>query len=104
MVLNTPSHHRVHYGSNPLCIDRNHAGTLIIWDRLFGTFEPEQGAEDAPRFGLTRNIHTYNPATITFHEWADLWRDVRRAPNWATKLRYVFGRSGWRDEPLQQRP
>src|SRR5690348_12875952 len=57
-VLNTPAHHRVHHGSNPRYIDRNHAGTLIIWDRLFGTFEPEN-PHDAPRFGLTRNIYTY---------------------------------------------
>src|SRR6266481_4674543 len=56
MVLNTPSHHRVHHGSNPRCIDRNHAGTLILWDRLFGTLEPEEGGEDRPRFGLTKNI------------------------------------------------
>jgi sterol desaturase/sphingolipid hydroxylase (fatty acid hydroxylase superfamily) len=98
MVLNTPSHHRVHHGSNPRCIDRNHAGTLIVWDRLFGTFEPEEGAPDRPRFGLTKNIHTYNPARIAFHEWADLWRDVRRASSWSTKLRYVFAHPGWRPE------
>src|SRR6266481_5733370 len=59
-VLNTPSHHRVHHGSNPRYIDRNHGGTLIIWDKLFGSFEPENPA-DPPRFGLTQNIGTYNP-------------------------------------------
>jgi sterol desaturase/sphingolipid hydroxylase (fatty acid hydroxylase superfamily) len=98
-VLNTPSHHRVHHGSNRRYIDRNHAGTLIIWDRLFGSFEPEDIA-DRPRFGLTKNIGTYNPVRIAFHEWADIWRDVRRAPGWSNKLRYIFGRPGWRhDEP-----
>ena len=100
-VLNTPSHHRVHHGSNARYIDRNHAGTLIIWDRLFGTFEPEDLA-DRPRYGLTKNIRTYNPARIAFHEWADIWRDVWQAPGWSKKLRYVFGRPGWRhDEPSQ---
>jgi len=104
MVLNTPSHHRVHHGSNPRCIDRNHAGTLIVWDRLLGTFEPEHGGLDRVRFGLTKNIHSYNPARIAFHEWADLWRDVRQAPDWAAKLRYVFGRPGWRHEESAASP
>ncbi len=94
-VLNTPSHHRVHHGANARYIDRNHAGTLIIWDRLFGTFEPED-EQDRPRFGLTKNIHTYNPARIALQEWGDLWRDARRAPGWSAKLGYIFGRPGWR--------
>ena len=94
-ILNTPSHHRVHHGSNARYIDRNHGGTLIVWDRLFGTFEPED-SQDRPRYGLTTNIQTYNPVRIAFHEWADLWRDVRTAPGVRNKLRYVFGRPGWR--------
>jgi sterol desaturase/sphingolipid hydroxylase (fatty acid hydroxylase superfamily) len=94
IVLNTPSHHRVHHGANPKYIDRNHGGTLIIWDKLFGSFEPEDAA-DPPRYGLTKNIHTYNPVRIAFHEWVDIVRDVRRAPRWRNKLRYVFGRPGW---------
>jgi len=97
LVFNTRSHHRVHHGSNPRYIDRNHAGTLIVWDRLFGTFEPEN-RRDAPRFGLTKNIRTYNPVRIAFHEWADMWRDVRQAPGWPNKLRYVLGRPGWRHD------
>ena len=72
-VLNTPSHHRVHHGSNARYLDRNHGGTLIVWDRLFGTFEPEA---ETPVFGLTTNIGTYNPVRIAFHEWVDLWRAV----------------------------
>jgi hypothetical protein len=95
--MNTPSHHRVHHGSNPRYIDRNHAGSLIIWDRLFGTFEPEDPL-DLPRFGLTNNIHTYNPVRIAFHEWADLGRDVRDAPGWRNKLGYVLRRPGWRHD------
>jgi sterol desaturase/sphingolipid hydroxylase (fatty acid hydroxylase superfamily) len=103
LVLNTPSHHRVHHGSNSRYIDRNHAGTLIIWDRLFGTFEPEDSI-DKPRFGLTKNIRTYNPVRIAFHEWAGICRDVRTAPGWRNKLRYVFGHPGWRHDPGDQAP
>jgi sterol desaturase/sphingolipid hydroxylase (fatty acid hydroxylase superfamily) len=97
LVLNAPSHHRVHHGSNPRYIDRNHAGTLIVWDRLFKTFEGVD-AHDLPRFGLTKNIHTYNPVRIAVHEWVDLWRDLRQAPGWPNKLRYIFGRPGWRHD------
>lgn len=98
-VFNTPSHHRVHHGSNPRYIDRNHGGTLIIWDKLFGTFEPENPA-DPVRFGLTKNIETYNPVRIAFHEWVDMFRDAWRAPGWGNKLRYVFGNPGWRHEEI----
>ena len=96
-ILNTPSHHRVHHGSNPKYIDRNHAGTLIVWDKLFGTYEPEDPA-DAPRFGLTTNINTYNPVRIAFHEWVDMGHDVWNAPGWRNKLRYAFGNPAWRPE------
>lgn len=98
-VLNTPSHHRVHHGANPKYIDRNHGGTLIIWDKLFGTYEPEDPA-DPPRYGLTTNIHTYNPARIAFHEWIEMMQDVRMAPGWKNKLRYIFGRPGWKHVPI----
>ena len=98
LFLNTPSHHRVHHASNPKYIDRNHGGTLIIWDRLFGTYEGEDPAEP-PRFGLTKKIDTYNPVRIAFHEWADIWRDVRRTPGWHNKIRYVFGNPRWSHEP-----
>jgi len=91
-VLNTPSHHRVHHGSNVEYLDRNHGGILIAWDRLFGTFEPE----GAPvRYGLTKNVGSFNPATIAFHEWAALARDVRRARTWRERLGYVFMPPGW---------
>lgn len=98
LVLNTPSHHRVHHGSNERYIDRNHGGTLIVWDRLFGSFEPEVET-DRPVYGLTKNIHTYNPVRIALHEWADMIHDVGEAPGLRNKLRYVFGRPGWRHEP-----
>ena len=72
----TPSHHRAHHGSNPEYVDKNYANLLIIWDRLFGTFEPEV----APvRYGLINNIHTYNPLRIAFTEWYKLLRDTMAA-------------------------
>ena len=96
-VINTPSHHRVHHGSNPQYIDRNHGGTLIIWDRIFGTFEPE---DERVVYGLTKNIQTYNPVRIAFHEWADIARDLRRARSWREGWMYVFGRPGWQPEDV----
>jgi sterol desaturase/sphingolipid hydroxylase (fatty acid hydroxylase superfamily) len=94
-IMNTPSHHRVHHGTNQTYLDRNHAGILIVWDRMFGTFVPE---EEKPVYGLTKNIGSYNPFRIAFHEWIDLWNDVRVAPSWRLKMKYVFGRPGWKEE------
>jgi sterol desaturase/sphingolipid hydroxylase (fatty acid hydroxylase superfamily) len=90
-VLNTPSHHRVHHGSNQQYLDRNHAGALIIWDRMFRTFEPEG---EKVVYGLTKNIISYNPLRIAFHEWIDIWNDVRYAMNWKQRLAAVLGRPG----------
>lgn len=91
-LFNTPSHHRVHHASDVKYLDKNHAGVLIVWDRLFGTFQAE---EERPTYGLTTNIDTYNPFRIAFHEWADIARDVRRAPSWRARLGYLFGPPGW---------
>jgi sterol desaturase/sphingolipid hydroxylase (fatty acid hydroxylase superfamily) len=92
LVFNTPSHHRVHHGSNLEYLDRNHAGILIIWDRLFGTYEPERAPVD---YGLTKNLTTFNPARAAFHEWAAILRDVRGARRLRHVLGYVFGPPGW---------
>ena len=91
-VFNTPSHHRVHHGSNTEYLDRNYAGILIIWDRMFGSFEPE-GAR--VRYGLTKNIHTNNPVTVAFGEYRSLWRDVRNAHTWRDRFGYLFRGPGW---------
>lgn len=88
-VLNTPSHHRVHHGRQAQYIDRNHGGIFIIWDRIFGTFEPEG---ERVIYGLTRDIKTYNAWRILFHELSDIAHDVRRAPTLRAKLGFVFGR------------
>ncbi|MFA9564463.1 MAG: sterol desaturase family protein [Acidimicrobiales bacterium] len=90
-VFNTASHHRVHHGSNPQYLDRNYGSIFIIWDRLFGTFEPE---EEPVRYGLTKNITTYNPVRIAYHEMIDIARDVRRSRTWRDRLRSIFGPPG----------
>lgn len=91
-IFNTPSHHRVHHGRNLQYLDRNHGGILIVWDRLFGTFEPEGEAVD---FGLTKNIETFNPVRIAFHEYASMVRDVLRASSLGEALGYVLRPPGW---------
>jgi sterol desaturase/sphingolipid hydroxylase (fatty acid hydroxylase superfamily) len=91
-VLNTPSHHRVHHGSNGKYIDRNHGSILIIWDRLFGTFQRE---EEPVVYGLTKNLDSFNPIKIAFHEYADIVRDVARSDNWRDRLSFVFRGPGW---------
>jgi sterol desaturase/sphingolipid hydroxylase (fatty acid hydroxylase superfamily) len=91
-VLNTPSHHRVHHGSNRRYLDRNHGSILIVWDRLFGTFEPE---EEPVRYGLTKNIDTFNAGRIVGHEYAAILRDVARSTSWRERLSYVVRGPGW---------
>ncbi len=93
-VFNTPSHHRVHHGANPIYLDRNHGGILIVWDRLFGTFQAEIDAEPV-NFGLTTNIKNFNLFRNVFHEFAATFRDVRKVSAWQHKLGYVFGPPGW---------
>ncbi|CAM3268593.1 sterol desaturase family protein [Stackebrandtia soli] len=94
-VMNTPSHHRVHHGSNDVYLDRNYGGILIIWDRMFGTFEPEG---ERVRYGLTTNIDTYNPVRVAFGEYAALWRDVRGARGIRDAARYIVNPPGWNTE------
>ena len=92
--FNTASHHRVHHGRNRRYIDRNHGSILILWDRLFGTFQREE--EDEPVvYGLTKNIHTDNPVTIATHEYKDILRDVADSDNWADRLSFVVRGPGW---------
>ena len=81
-ILNTASHHRVHHGANPAYLDRNYGGVLIVWDRVLGTFEPER---ERVVYGLTKNLDSFSPWTIAFHEYAALWRDMCRARDWRTR-------------------
>ena len=94
-VFNTPSHHRAHHARNPRYLDSNYAGTLIVWDRLFGTFVPEDAA-DPPRYGLVKNIGTHNPLRVATHEYAGILADVRR-PTLSLRQRflYIFAEPGW---------
>lgn len=95
-VLNTPSHHRVHHGSNEIYLDRNYGGILIIWDRLFGTFQREG---ERVRYGLTKNIQTHIPTRVAFHEYAAIAHDLRHARSWHERAGYVFGGPGWTPPP-----
>ena len=94
-VLNTPSHHRVHHGSNRRYIDRNHAGILIVWDKLFGTFQREMPIADPVVYGLTKNVGTYNLWTVSTHEYRDIARDVARSKTWRDRVGFVVRSPGW---------
>src|SRR6478735_3013935 len=91
-IFNTPSHHRVHHGSDIEYLDKNHAGILIIWDRIFGTYQDET---HRPQYGLTKNIHSANPFVITFYEWKNLVQDLKRSGCLKDALSYIFKAPGW---------
>ncbi len=93
-VFNTPSHHRVHHGSNNPYLDKNYGGILIIWDRLFNSYADEV---EQVRYGLTHNIDTYNPIKVNFHEFALMVRDVWRATSWRARAGHLLRPPGWID-------
>ncbi len=93
-IFNTPSHHRVHHASNVRYLDKNYAGILIIWDRLFGTFAPELDKEPVI-YGITTNIHTYNPLKIASHEFIALFKDFHKARTWRDAFNYLVQPPGW---------
>lgn len=87
-LFNTPSHHRVHHGRNPLYIDKNYAGILIIWDKLFGTFVPE---EETVIYGITKPVNSFNPLKVTFSEWRDMFSDVTtKGLSFSERLKLLF--------------
>ncbi|MFT3679703.1 MAG: sterol desaturase family protein [Ferruginibacter sp.] len=90
--FNTPSHHRVHHGSDLKYLDKNHGGILIIWDRLFGSFQPE---EERPVYGLTRNIGSFNPVTVAFKTWGELIRKAYASGSFITGIKYFIKPPGW---------
>ncbi len=92
-VFNTPSHHRVHHATNPLYLDRNYAGVFIIWDRMFGTFQPEL-SDVRPHYGIVKQLGSFNLLWVAFHEWIGIARDVWNAP-WGSKLGYLWRAPGW---------
>ena len=101
-IFNTPSHHRVHHGRNEEYIDRNFGGTLIIWDRLFGTFVEERD-DLPPEYGITRQVHSYNPVWLTLHEWVDMARDMSRpGPVWQ-RIKHLWMPPEWQRPQEAQR-
>jgi alkylglycerol monooxygenase len=91
-VFNTPSHHRVHHGRNPKYIDKNHAGSLIIWDKMFGTFQAE---EERPIYGITKPIKSWNAVWANFSHYSEMGNDLKRIPVFADKVKYLFKKPGW---------
>ena len=87
-IFNTPSHHRVHHGSNEQYIDKNYGNLLIIWDRMFGTFEPEK---EKVKFGLVNNVNTFNPTKITFMAWSSMIEDINNKQSLSEVLWIIFG-------------
>jgi len=87
-IFNTPSHHRVHHGSNAQYIDRNYGNLLIIWDRFFGTFEPEN---EPVKYGLVKNVNTFNPIKITFMGWQEIYQDIKDSKSSKEALGHFFG-------------
>lgn len=94
-IMNTPSHHRVHHGRNARYLDCNYAGVFIIWDKMFGTFVPEQESE-AVDYGLVRNLGTFNPIRVAFHEWVGIFHDVtQKGLTMRERLAYAFAPPGY---------
>jgi sterol desaturase/sphingolipid hydroxylase (fatty acid hydroxylase superfamily) len=97
-VFNTPSHHRVHHGSDAIYLDRNFGRILILWDRLFGTFQAEQ---HRPTYGLTTPVHSTNLVHLQFHEYAAMMRDAGAASCLRDRLGFLFGPPGWTPAPTE---
>ena len=97
IFMNTPSHHRVHHATNIQYLDKNHAAIFIIWDKIFGTFQVEE-ENDKPIYGITNNIDTFNPVKIAFHEFGNIGKDVKNAPTFLDKIKYMLMPPGWRHE------
>ena len=93
-VMNTPSHHRVHHATNARYLDRNYAGVFIVWDKWFGSFEPERD-DDAPRYGIVKDLGSFNLLWAAFHEWVGIAKDVWAAPGLRAKLGYLIMPPGW---------
>ncbi|RED17999.1 sterol desaturase family protein [Pontivivens insulae] len=99
-VFNTPSHHRVHHARDAAYLDANYGGTLIVWDRLFGTFVPE---DHRPTYGLVHNLGTFNPIRVAFHEYVGMWKDVTQSGiSWGDRWRYVQREPGWSHDGSRQ--
>ncbi|MCB1303210.1 MAG: sterol desaturase family protein [Leptospiraceae bacterium] len=96
-VMVTPSNHRVHHGRNPQYIDKNHGGIFIIWDRMFGTYEPER---EKINYGITNQLKSFNPLWMTFHYYAQLWQECMATKSWKNKVKIWFAKPGWKPADL----
>jgi sterol desaturase/sphingolipid hydroxylase (fatty acid hydroxylase superfamily) len=96
-VFNTPSHHRVHHARNPQYIDKNHAGTLIVWDRLFGTFAEEK---EECVYGITTPLRSWNPLWANFHYWVELASKARQTRKLGDAFRMFTKEPGWQPDDL----
>ncbi|WP_137861927.1 MULTISPECIES: sterol desaturase family protein [unclassified Sphingomonas] len=93
-VMNTPSHHRVHHATNPRYLDKNYAGVFIVWDRMLGTFEPERD-DERPRYGIVKDLGSFNLLWAAFHEWVGIAKDVWAAPDLKSRILYMIAPPGW---------
>lgn len=91
-IINTPSHHRVHHGSNPKYIDKNHAGSLIIWDKMFGTFQKE---EEEVYYGITKPLASWNPIWANIHYWAELMQTAKQTKSFSDRVKVFLKPPGW---------
>lgn len=96
-IMNTPSHHRVHHGSDVKYLDKNYAAVFIIWDRMFDTFQAE---EEEPTYGTTTQLKSWNPTWANLHYYLEMWQAARKMSNWKDKLRMIIARPGWLPEDL----
>ncbi len=97
-LFNTPSHHRVHHGQNPLYIDRNHGGTLIVFDRMFGTFQEEL---EPLVYGITKPANSWNPIGLNVDYWKDWFTHFVQANGWINKLKTIYKAPGWTDKEIK---
>jgi alkylglycerol monooxygenase len=97
LIFNTPAHHRVHHGRDPKYIDKNHGGTLIIWDRLFGTFQQE---EETPTYGVTKPTATFNVVYANLKPFKELWDEMKVLPGFKNKLLLAVMPPGWYPESM----
>ena len=97
-IMNTPSHHRVHHGREPKYIDKNHAGVFIVWDRMFGTYQPE---EEEPEYGIVTPLKSWNPVWAQIHYGVKLVKTAWLAPKWTDKLRLPFEAPAWVPEGME---
>jgi sterol desaturase/sphingolipid hydroxylase (fatty acid hydroxylase superfamily) len=93
-VFNSPSNHRVHHAINPIYLDRNYGGVIVLFDHLFGTYEAER-CDEPTRYGLVKQIESHNPFRIAFNEWLGIAKDLSRSRSFREVTGFLFGRPGW---------